>query len=47
MDEIRISNISRSANWINQSYQIVNNQDNLVSFGIKEKEEKQRELSLQ
>ncbi len=40
MDEIRISNISRSANWINQSYQIVNNQDNLVSFGIKEEKTK-------
>jgi len=40
MDEVRISNTTRSAAWINQSYQIVNNQNNLVSFGIKEEKTK-------
>ncbi len=40
MDEVRISNISRSADWISQSYQIINNQSNLVSFGIKEEKTK-------
>lgn len=40
MDEVRISNISRSADWISQSYQIVNNQDGLVFFGTKEEKTK-------
>jgi len=40
MDEVRISNTTRSAAWINQSYQIVNNQNNLVSFGVKEEKTK-------
>ena len=40
MDEVRISNTSRSADWINQSYQIVSNQNNLVSFGNVEEKSK-------
>ncbi|VVB73823.1 Concanavalin A-like lectin/glucanases superfamily protein [uncultured archaeon] len=33
IDEVCISNISRSANWINQSYQLVINQSSYVIFG--------------
>jgi|GEM_PF-5964810 len=36
IDEARISNIPRSADWINQSYQIVADQANVVSFGSEE-----------
>jgi len=36
IDEIRISNIARSDDWIKQDYQMVNNQDTLVSFGVEE-----------
>lgn len=33
LDEIRISNITRSADWINQTYQMVMNQEDFVDFG--------------
>jgi len=33
IDEFRVSNTPRSSDWINQSYQIVANQANVVSFG--------------
>ncbi|MEE9323512.1 MAG: LamG domain-containing protein, partial [Candidatus Aenigmarchaeota archaeon] len=33
IDEVLISNTNRSANWINQSYLIVTNQTDYVSFG--------------
>jgi hypothetical protein len=36
IDEVRISNISRTYDWVNQSYQLVANQENLVSFGTKD-----------
>jgi len=36
IDEVRISNVSRSADWINQSYQMVANQASFVSFGNEE-----------
>jgi len=36
VDEVRISNISRSNDWINQSYQMVVYQDSLVSYGAEE-----------
>jgi len=36
LDEIRISDIPRSADWINMSYQIMANQDTLVSFDSEE-----------
>jgi len=36
IDEVRVSNVSRSADWINQSYQIVANQGSYVSFGSEE-----------
>ncbi|KYK26674.1 hypothetical protein AYK26_07245 [Euryarchaeota archaeon SM23-78] len=32
IDEVRVSNTSRSLNWINMSYLIVNNQSDYVSF---------------
>ena len=36
LDEFRMSSVVRSADWINMSYQIMKNQDNLVSFGSEE-----------
>lgn len=36
MDEIRVSNISRTEDWIKQDYQLVENQDTLVQFGEEE-----------
>ena len=36
MDEIRISNIERSVNWLNQTYQMTANQDSFVSFDSEE-----------
>jgi hypothetical protein len=33
IDEVRVSNVARSAAWINQSYQMESNQDGYVSFG--------------
>ncbi len=39
-DEVRISNSSRSADWINQTYQIIENQNNLISFGSSEEKSK-------
>ncbi len=33
IDEVRVSNIARSADWINQSYQLVASQSSYVSFG--------------
>ena len=36
IDEVRISNISRSADWINQTYQLVVNQASFVNFGSEE-----------
>jgi hypothetical protein len=36
LDEARISNISRSSDWINQSYQMVQNQNSFVSLGSEE-----------
>ncbi|MCX6775799.1 MAG: LamG domain-containing protein, partial [Candidatus Micrarchaeota archaeon] len=36
IDEIRISNIERSTNWINQTYQMVQNQNSFVTFGTNE-----------
>ncbi len=45
IDEVRISDVVRSKDWINQSYWIVKNQENLVSFGSEE--EKSKGLILQ
>lgn len=36
IDEMRLSNIARSADWINQSYQVVQNQDTYVVEGSEE-----------
>jgi hypothetical protein len=36
LDEIRISNTNRSINWINQTYQLIANQANFVSFGTEQ-----------
>ncbi|MFH0733854.1 MAG: DUF2341 domain-containing protein, partial [bacterium] len=36
LDEFRVSTVNRSADWINQSYQIVANQNNYVIFGSEE-----------
>jgi len=36
LDEVRFSNSARSIDWINQSYQIVQNQDSFVAFGSEE-----------
>ncbi len=36
IDEFRISNISRSAEWINQTYQMMQNQNIFVSWGDEE-----------
>jgi hypothetical protein len=33
IDEVTISGISRSADWINQTYQLIENQANLISIG--------------
>ena len=33
IDEVRVSNVARSADWINQSYQMESNQSSYVSFG--------------
>ena len=33
IDEVRFSSVARSEDWINQSYQMVANQDKLVSWG--------------
>jgi MSHA biogenesis protein MshQ len=32
IDEVRVSNVSRTSDWIKQSYQLVQNQNNHVSF---------------
>ena len=37
-DEVRISDSYRSSDWINQSYQIVENQDSIVTFGTEQSE---------
>ncbi len=34
IDEVRVSNTARSAQWINQSYQMENNNANWVKFGV-------------
>ena len=39
IDEVRVSNASRSSDWINQSYQMVENQGSFVSFGGEETNE--------
>lgn len=39
IDEVRISNIVRSADWINQTYQVVANQGTYVVFGSEQEEE--------
>ncbi len=36
IDEVRISNTARSADWVNQTFQMVSNQGSFVSFGAKE-----------
>jgi len=36
IDEVRISNVSRSSDWINESYQLVTNQSDFVTFGAVE-----------
>ena len=36
IDEFRISDVVRSADWINQSYQMIVNQNTFVTFGIEE-----------
>ncbi|MBN2422330.1 DUF2341 domain-containing protein [Candidatus Woesearchaeota archaeon] len=36
IDEFRMSNVSRSDDWINQSYQMVVNQDSFIIFGSEE-----------
>lgn len=36
LDELRVSSIMRSSDWINQSYQLIKNQDSLVIFGGEE-----------
>jgi hypothetical protein len=36
IDEIRISNVARSANWINQTYGMVANQNTFVTFDSEE-----------
>jgi hypothetical protein len=36
IDEARVSNITRSADWINQSYRMVANQSTYVNFGTEE-----------
>jgi len=36
IDEVRISDTNRSADWINQSYMMVTNQSNYVTFGAEE-----------
>ncbi len=36
IDEVRISSVQRSDDWINMSYQIVQNQNTLVTFGSEE-----------
>jgi hypothetical protein len=33
LDEVRVSNVARSANWINQSYQMIKNQNIFVTMG--------------
>jgi parallel beta-helix repeat protein len=33
IDEVRISNTTRSSNWINQTYQMIQNQNSFVSVG--------------
>ncbi|MCK4634745.1 MAG: BNR-4 repeat-containing protein, partial [Candidatus Aenigmarchaeota archaeon] len=38
LDEVRISNTNRSADWINQTYQMVANQGSFVSFGNEEEQ---------
>lgn len=38
LDEVRISNISRSSDWMNLSYLMVENQSNYVAIGDEEKE---------
>jgi len=38
IDEVRISNVSRSTAWLNMSYLIVENQSNLVSIGDEQTE---------
>ncbi|MFB0980375.1 MAG: DUF2341 domain-containing protein [Alteromonadaceae bacterium] len=34
IDEVRVSNVSRSADWIKQSYQLVENQNSYISIGV-------------
>lgn len=34
IDEVRISNTTRSADWINQTYQLIENQGTYISFGV-------------
>jgi hypothetical protein len=36
LDEVRISNVARTLDWANQSYQMVVNQNDVVSFGPEE-----------
>jgi hypothetical protein len=36
IDEVRVSNVTRSADWLNQSYQMVANQGSYVGFGSEE-----------
>jgi len=36
IDEFRVSNTIRTSDWINQSYQMVENQNDYVEFGIEE-----------
>ncbi|MGY4884300.1 MAG: DUF2341 domain-containing protein [Nanobdellota archaeon] len=40
IDEVRISNTTRSADWINQSYQLVQNQNTFVNWSDKEEKTK-------
>jgi hypothetical protein len=34
IDEVRVSNVNRSADWIKQSYQLVENQNSHISIGV-------------
>jgi hypothetical protein len=40
IDEVRISNTSRSSDWINQTYQLIQNQNTFVLFGSAEEKSK-------
>ncbi|MBU0758501.1 MAG: DUF2341 domain-containing protein, partial [Nanoarchaeota archaeon] len=40
VEEIRVSNVTRTADWINQSYQLIENQNLFIGFGEEEDSDK-------